>query len=982
MLKPFRIVLSFLFLFLLTEKIHAQDFLNGDFEINTSSPCNYNLGNAVFDATMANVNAYGGGGELDIMGPFGACPYGNPQNGNWFVGLAFPSTSDAFTMTLCSPLIAGTTYTMEFWDKGDSQYPPSMPIIIGVSTLPGVSGTTVYTGPVPTIDVWTLRSFTFVAPNNGMYISVEAAGPTRWTHVDNFKIINNSSNTVTTSPITGSPYCACSTVNVSFTSTGTFNAGNTYTALLSDASGSFAGATTIGTLASTANSGTIVCTIPCNAVAGSSYLIQVTSSNPGTICSIGSANITIGAGTGVAVNSPTICPGETATLIATGGTTYTWSAGVTNVGADTANAAPLVTTTYTVTGTGASCLDTAVATVTVVANLNMLVNSPTICAGETTTLTASGGTTYAWSAGVTNVGADTANAAPLITTTYTVTGTTGTCTGTAAATVTVNPLPVVTVNSPTICLGQTANLSAGGATTYTWSAGATATGANTADASPATTTSYTVVGTTGTCVDSAVATVTISAPPTITVNSVTICAGQTANLVAGGGTTYSWSAGATSTGVNTANATPIVTTTYTVTGTVNGCTNTAVATVTVSAGLSVTVNSPSICEGQTANLSAGGGTTYTWSAGATSTGVNTADASPATTTSYTVTGTSGTCTGTAVSTVTVNPIPVITVNTPNICNGQTATLTANGATTYTWSAGLTPTGVNTATTAPTTTSFYTVTGTTNGCSGTVSASVIVHDCIPPVANFSGTPLTICNSGCVDFIDLSTEIPSTWNWQFPGGVPATASGQGPFHVCYTAVGQYTVILAVSNNEGSDTLIRTNYVNIVSPVQVNITGDLSINACDPAYLLAMPPGNTYSWGPNAFLSCSNCEQATVTPPATQQYYVEYTDVNGCYSTDTATVTVTPLYTYFMPTGFSPNGDGVNDKLIVQGRGIDFIQLNIFDRVGEKVFETANLEQGWDGSFLGVPMNSGTFVYTLEVTYCNGEVVREHGSVMMVR
>ncbi len=1052
--KTLRTFLALSLLFLSTEKGNAQDFLNGDFEINTSGPCNYNLSNAVFTATMANVDAYGGAQELDIMGPVGACPYGNPQNGNWFVGLAFPTTTDAFTMTLCSPLVQGTTYTMEFWDKGDSQYPPGMPVVIGVSTAPGVSGTTVYTGPVPTADIWTLRNFTFVAPNNGLYISVETAGPTRWTHVDNFKILNNSSNTVTASPIAGSPYCPCSTVNVSFTSTGTFNAGNVYTALLSDATGSFGSATTIGTLSSTANAGSIVCTIPCNAVPGSSYLIQVTSSNPGVICSVGSTNITIGSGSAVSVNSPSICSGQTANLMASGSSSYTWSAGVTVTGTNTASVSPVTTTTYTVTGAGGggSCADSAVATVTVSPAITMSVNSPTICAGQTANLTATGATTYVWSTGATSTGGGNANASPVTTTTYTVTGTSGGCSDSVICTVTVNPVPVINVNSPTICAGQTANLVATGATTYSWSAGATSTGGGNANATPASTTTYTVTGMTNGCNGTAIATVTVVASLPVTVNSPTICSGQTANLSATGATNYSWTTGATSTGGGNATASPLTTTTYTVTGTSGTCSGTAVSTVTVNTTPVVTVNSPTICSGQTANLTATGATTYTWTAGANATTGGNATATPLTTTTYTVTGMTNNCMGTAISTVTVNPTPVVSVNSPTICSGQTAylsatgaagyswtagatatgggnatalpvvtttytvtgttgsctntavstvtvnttpvvtvtsdticpgqtaTLTASGAATYTWSAGATSSGGNTATASPLSTSTYTVTGTTAGCSNTAIATVIIQNCVPPIANFVGNPLVICNNGCTTFIDISINAPTSWSWQFPGGVPSSANTQGPINVCYSATGAYPVVLTVSNPQGTDTLTRLAYVNVVNPIPVSITGNLFINACDPADLTAMPAEQTYSWGPNVNITCSTCQTAIVTPLSTQQYYCQAIDTNGCYSADTATVYVTQEFTYFMPTGFSPNGDRVNDVLYVYGKGIEFIALKIYDRVGEKVFETADILKGWDGTLYGVPMNNGEFVYTLEVTYCNGQTVKEQGSVML--
>jgi hypothetical protein len=166
----------------------AQVFLNGDFEINTANPCDFNLSNALFNSKISNTTAYGGGNELDIMQ---SCGYGAPQNGTWFIGVASPSgITDAFTMTLSTPLIAGNPYTISFYDKGDVTYSPALPVFIGVSTVAGTQGTIVYNGPTPTLGVWNNRTFGFTAPVGGQYISVSTPGPTRWVHVDNFTLLN------------------------------------------------------------------------------------------------------------------------------------------------------------------------------------------------------------------------------------------------------------------------------------------------------------------------------------------------------------------------------------------------------------------------------------------------------------------------------------------------------------------------------------------------------------------------------------------------------------------------------------------------------------------------------------------------------------------------------------------------------------------------------------------------------------------------
>lgn len=308
------------------------------------------------------------------------------------------------------------------------------------------------------------------------------------------------------------------------------------------------------------------------------------------------------------------CAGATVpanTFVSTpAGATYSWTnsnvsiglagSGTTSIPSFTATNATgsPIAGIITITPTLAGCVG-ATSTYTITVNPTpaaTFTQSPNQClAGNSFTFTntgsSGGGYTYSWNfggGGATPATSTTNNQSGVVystagtyTVTHIVTGP-GACSSTITSTVTIYGPPTVTVNSPTICPGQTAALTAGGASTYSWSAGATSTGVNTANASPATTTSYTVTGTDGNgCTATAVSTVTVSSSLAITVNSPTICAGDTASLTASGGSTYSWSAGATSTGVSTAEASPSATTSYTVTGTTGACSGTSVSTVTV-----------------------------------------------------------------------------------------------------------------------------------------------------------------------------------------------------------------------------------------------------------------------------------------------------------------------------------------------------------------------------------------------------------------
>jgi len=309
----------------------------------------------------------------------------------------------------------------------------------------------------------------------------------------------------------------------------------------------------------------------------STTVYTVTGTTSGCVSTPKTATINVTAVPVVTVTptSTTSCAGQTHTLTASGATTYTWlpsGSGASNV------VSPTSTTVYTVTGTTSGCVSTpktATINVTAIPVVTLSPISSTICSSQTTTLTASGATTYTWLP----TGSGTSSAVtPTATTVYTVTGTTSGCVSTPkTATVNVTSVPVITVTptSTTICSGKSTTLNASGATTYTWLP--TGSGASNV-VSPTGTTVYTVTGSIGSCNSTSKnATVTVIASPTLTAssNNTIICTGSTATITAtGNATSYTWSpAGSlsSSTGSVVA-ASPTVTTTYTVTGTLGSCT--------------------------------------------------------------------------------------------------------------------------------------------------------------------------------------------------------------------------------------------------------------------------------------------------------------------------------------------------------------------------------------------------------------------------
>lgn len=292
-----------------------------------------------------------------------------------------------------------------------------------------------------------------------------------------------------------------------------------------------------------------------------------------------SQTISVVASPTVAVTSASICPAKVATLTASGAVTYTWNPG--NLVGTTQTLSPASTQVYNVVGSNGTCTNSSTGTVTVYPGAFPGVSNSTICAGFPTVKTATGATTYTWNPG--NLTGPTQTLSPVVTTTYTVIGTVGTCTGQTTFVITTTTVltgMAVTPLSSTVCVGSPTVLTASGATTYTWNPG-NLNGA-TQTLSPGSTTTYTVGGTTGGCSGQAtcvVNTTTVLTGVSISPSNLTLCVGQTTVLTASGATTYSWNTTATT---NTILASQATTTVYVVTGTTGGCSGTANSTVNIS----------------------------------------------------------------------------------------------------------------------------------------------------------------------------------------------------------------------------------------------------------------------------------------------------------------------------------------------------------------------------------------------------------------
>jgi len=162
----------------------------------------------------------------------------------------------------------------------------------------------------------------------------------------------------------------------------------------------------------------------------------------------------------------------------------------------------------------------------------------------------------------------------------------------------------------------------------------------------------------------------------------------------------------------------------------------------------------------------------------------------------------------------------------------------------------------------------------------------------------------------------------------------------------------------------------------------SNDTSIVVNESAQIFASHPFPLiYEWTPNQNLSCNDCYSPIATPFETTEYQIILTDSNGCTSTDYLTIEIL-IPDLFIPTGFSPNGDGYNDVVFVRSLDINTMTLQIFDRWGGIVFETSDQKVGWDGTFKGKELDFGVYVYKFEATLLSGKEIKQSGSITLFR
>ncbi len=393
-----------------------------------------------------------------------------------------------------------------------------------------------------------------------------------------------------------------------------------------------------------------------------------------------------------------------------------------------------------------------------------------------------------------------------------------------------------------------------------------------------------------------------------------------------------------------------------------------------------------ICRGETTTLTATGASSYMWSGGLASGATHIV--SPSITTTYTVTGTDQNgCKDTAEVLVEVIDLNlVITPLNPSICDGDVIQLhgTSNaGQPVYSWDFGA---NTPTITISPTMTTNYTlVVVDENGCSDTVQTTVTVNP-IPSV-EFSASPLNGCIPLNVFFTNLSDAGNASWNF----GDGSTSAEFNPVHN-YMHSGYFTVTLKIDALGCENTLSKSDYVYVFpKPYAGFRPSALNVFEDNPYVSFTDLSHGAISWhwdfGTGTADGTSTLQNPDYTFPEIGEYHVWQFVENEWNCKDSAYkyIIVKPLETIYFPNAFSPNNDGVNDWFMPLGNGSDpnDYQMLIFDRWGNLVFSTDNINIPWKGDSMDQPgkiLQQGVYVYSVKINF-SGIVKIYRGIVTLI-
>lgn len=286
--------------------------------------------------------------------------------------------------------------------------------------------------------------------------------------------------------------------------------------------------------------------------------------------------------------------------------------------------------------------------------------------------------------------------------------------------------------------------------------------------------------------------------------------------------------------------------------------------------------------------------------------------------------------------------------------------------------------------APTTTTTYYFKVGNGICFSTASTTVRVSDINLTLPD----TLRICLGEQITITPQFNCDQCSFVWD---SLPSIISGNGTSTITVAPSSNTSYILTLTDIAGcslKDTTVIIVFEDLFTLGMEAWTDDNSIIQGDTAHLhCTFYSGNfTYQWTPSESVLMPNSHNTPARPAISTIYHATITDINGCKKSDTVHIFVEELLCkdpyVFVPNAFTPNNDNVNDVLYVRSNIVDWVLFRIYNRWGEKVFESTRLEDGWDGTWKGVDAPAGVYDYSLEVRCLGGRTHSTKGNVTLIR
>lgn len=175
-----------------------------------------------------------------------------------------------------------------------------------------------------------------------------------------------------------------------------------------------------------------------------------------------------------------------------------------------------------------------------------------------------------------------------------------------------------------------------------------------------------------------------------------------------------------------------------------------------------------------------------------------------------------------------------------------------------------------------------------------------------------------------------------------------------------------------------------IHIGSDAVLDAGDDMTLYPGESGQITATGNCSFFTWYPALYLSNINISNPIATPPVTTQYYVTGKTENGCTAIDSITIRISPESIVDLPNAFSPGpGTSINDELKIIVRGMATLEyFKIFNRWGEEIFSTNDMNKGWNGQYKGKPQPMGVYVYMLEAKTSTGKRIYKQGNITLIR